>query len=111
MSRRELMACAIFLILMSAPLAFGALGYTKVSANSVAQTASVSGYSLLIVNDGSNEVYVNVYDMGQTVVDATTASAEIKSGESVTFERPGGLGGVSIICAAGETATVRLLYW
>lgn len=107
---RRLLALVSVLALACAAYA-AELGYTKVSASSVAQTANVSGSSLLIVNDGSNEVFVRVFDVGETVTAATSANSEIKSGESMEFDRPGGIASVSLICSAGESATVRLFYW
>ena len=107
---RRIMALALGLALL-AVMATAELNYTKVSATATAQTTTISGSSLLIVNDGANEVYVRVFNDGETAADATTSSTEIKSGEGLEFYRPMGMKAVSIVCAAAETATVRLVYW
>jgi hypothetical protein len=86
------------------------LGYTTVSANSTAQTVTVASTNLVVVNDGTNEIYVRVFWEGETVAAATTSSAQIKSGETFAFTKDFNLIGISIVCAAAETATVRLYY-
>ena len=86
------------------------LGYQSVSATQTAQSVSTPGTKLLLVNDGSNEVYFRVFRPGQTTGNATTSNAELKSGESIEFNSEGGYASVSIVCASGETATVRV-FW
>ena len=87
------------------------LGFTRVSAVSTSQTTAINAGTLVVVNDGSNEVYVSVFWEGESSAVATTSSAEIKSGESFTFTRELSISAISIVCASGETATVRLFYW
>ena len=97
--------------LLLATSAGAELSTQTLSVNSTATNLTIEAGTLTIVNDGANEVYVRVFVKGETVASATTASAQIKSSEGFTFERSVGIEGVSIVCASGETATVRLFYW
>jgi hypothetical protein len=120
---RRILALALAAALLAVPavlLAADTIKYTKVSATStVTNTTLDSGtQTVLIINDGANEVYFDLYGDAQTPADATTSSKELKSGEQITFEFGGqefdrGSGSkyyktLSIICAAAETATVRV---
>lgn len=58
---------------------------------------------LLLINDGANEVYV---ELGGTT--ATTSDFELKAGENFTIDVPP-MEDIGLICAAGEMATVRVL--
>jgi hypothetical protein len=82
-----------------------------VSAVDVSQTITIGYSTLTVVNDGANEVYVRVFWEGETSAAATTSSREIKSGEGFTFSKGLQISAISIVCASGETATVRLFYW
>lgn len=94
--------------------------YTKVSATQTVTntTLPASTKTVVLINDGTNEVYWRLFTSGETAANATTSSAELKSGESIalTFQ-PGSTQEqpqayyktLSIICAAGETATVRVI--
>jgi hypothetical protein len=82
-----------------------------VSAVDVSQTITIGYSTLTVVNDGANEVYVRVFWEGETSAAATTSSREIKSGEGFTFSKDMQIKSISIVCASGETATVRLFYW
>jgi hypothetical protein len=99
------------LLLSVASAAVAELGFTRVSAVETAQTSTINAATLLVVNDGASEVYVRVFWEGETVSAATTSSTEIKSGEGFTFSRTLNIQAISIVCATGETATVRLIYW
>ena len=108
---KRILGAALGLALLAVPV-WAALGYTSVSATSTAQTTTINASTLVVVNDdATNEVYVRVFVDGETVADATTASAEIKKGESFTFTKDFNIKAISIVCASGETATVRLFYW
>jgi len=107
------LAFALALLGLMAGLGHAELKYTAVSATQTSQTIGVHQHSLTIVNDGANEVYVRLFANGENPGASTTAYAEIKSGEGFSFTGPGNglIEFVSIVCATGETATVRLLYW
>lgn len=107
---RRILALAAVLALLAVPVR-AELQTQTISANSVAQTITVTGGTLVVVNDGANEVYVRVFHEGETAADATTSSAQIKSGETFTFTKDFNITAISIVCAAAETATVRLFYW
>jgi hypothetical protein len=109
--KRAILALGLVLALVAVPVVAVELGGQTVSATATSQTVTVTGQTLTIVNDGSNEIYVRVFSLGQATGDATTAHREIKSGEGFSFTQSMGIGAVSIVCASGETATVRLFYW
>lgn len=110
MKRRTILALAVVLALLAVQAPAELLGRTLVAeANS--QTFTINASELTIVNDGSNEIYVRVFVTGETAAAATTAYPEIKSGESIEVTRTGNISAISIVCAASETATVRLFYW
>lgn len=95
--------------------------YVSISATStVTNTTLAAGTrSVTIVNDGTNSVYFRLFSSFDTAADATTSSAKLKSGESMSFTFAAGSSGdsslasgyykvLSTICAATETATVRV---
>lgn len=93
--------------------------YTKVSATQVVTNTTLpeNTKTVVLINDGANEVYWRLFTSGETAADATTSSAELKSGESISLTyQPGSTDKaagyyktLSLICAAGESATVRLV--
>ena len=98
----------ILFLLLALPVV-AEMGYTEVSAIETAQSVTIAARSVLIVNDGSNEIYFRLFRVGDTTGDATTASAQLKSGESINFASDSNsYSSLSIICASGETATVRV---
>lgn len=107
---KRILALACVLAL-AAPVVKAELGGQTVSANSTSQTITIGYSALTMVNDGSNEVYVRIFWEGETTGDATTSHREIKSGEGFSFEKSFQIKAISIVCASGETATVRLFYW
>lgn len=98
------------LLILAVSVSAGELRYTAVSATATSQTLNLNVTTILMVNDGANEIYFRVFDQGTEPSAATTSNAELKSGESVEINRTAGIGSVSIVCAAAETATVRLFY-
>lgn len=98
------------------------IGYTVISATSTVSTTTLPVYArtVTIVNntDSANEIYFDLYNDGETPAAATTASKELKPSESLRFTfdatssevAPGSsyYRTLSIICAATETATVRV---
>ena len=70
--------------------------------------AAFNARRVVIINDGPNAVYVDLKD-----TTATTADRKVASGESFSQVWDSGLGGegwagIGLICAAGETASVRV---
>lgn len=70
--------------------------------------AAFKATHVVVWNDGPNSVHV---DLGDTT--ATTADRKIKAGESFSEDWDARLGsdgwpGLGLICAAGETASVRV---
>lgn len=106
--KRSILALAIVLALVTT--ADAELGFTRVTATSAgATTTTINAASLLIINDGASVIYVRVFWEGETVAAATVNSAEIKSGEGLTFSRTLSVKAVSILSAS--SSTVRLIYW
>jgi hypothetical protein len=108
--KRKILVLVIFVLAASqAPAEL--LGRTFVAeANS--QTFTINASQLTIANDGANEIYVRVFLDGETPAAAVAGtSPEIKSGEDIELGRIGNIQAISIVCAASETATVRLFYW
>lgn len=118
---KKLLAALAALSVLAAPAwAADGLLYTKVSASQVVTNTTLPSLTqeVLLINDGANEVYFDLYGNKATPADATTSSKEIKPGESLTFHFEGQESGttgntyyktLSVICAAGETATVRVI--
>lgn len=78
--------------------------YQEVAATS-SNTALSFGFnatSVLFINDGTNDARVTVKSST-----ATTSKLRLKSGEHIEV-RGAGMEGAGIICAGGETATVRV---
>ena len=87
--------------------------YVVVSATDVNSVVTVDidasdekAFTLLLINDGANEVFV---DFNNSI--ATSADFQLKSGEFINVSTEGGydIRVFGIICSAGETATVRVL--
>jgi hypothetical protein len=98
-------------LLAVATLARGEAGYFEAAVVSTSQTVTINAGEVLIINDDStNEVYVRVFYTGETPAPATTANLRIKALEGISFGKTLGVKAVSLICASGETATVRLIY-
>lgn len=79
---------------------------TPVSASST-NTHVAFGFQakgVTLQNDGPNSVRVSLN------TPATTSDFEVKSGENLTLSAKG-VTALDFICAAAETATVRLLAW
>lgn len=116
-------ALAVLAVLALAAGAWAAdrVYYNKVSASQTVSnvTLTANTKTILLINDGANEIYYDLYNDSETPADATTSSKELKSGETISFtfqpNSSSGLPGgsyyktLSIICAAGETATVRVV--
>ena len=101
---------ALALVLALVVPASAELGVTRVGATSAgATTTNINASTLLVVNDGASVIYVRVFWEGETVADATTSSAEIKSGEGMQFSRSLSIKAISILSAS--SSTVRLIYW
>jgi len=99
-------------LLMVAGLAYAEMQFQSVSVTASSQTITISGASFSIKNeDSTNEIYVRVFENGDTIGAATTSNALIGAGETLSGYRPNGLKAISLICAGGETATASVVYW
>jgi hypothetical protein len=78
--------------------------YQAVAVTATSQTVDFANpcSELLLINDGANEVYIDF--AAQT---ATTSDFQLKVDESVAFRSV--LDGFAVVCAAAETATLRVL--
>ena len=63
---------------------------------------------VVIVNDGDGEVYLQL-NMGDAVV-ATNSGFYVKANEDIAFTTED-VNEVQMLCAQGETATVRYIAW
>lgn len=97
-------------------------GNPSISVTSTATTTTISttsGYkSIVLKNDSAsaNELYARVFWCGETAAAATTASPiRLEPGDSITLTHgptDGGSGycAYSVVTAAAETATARVVY-
>ena len=100
------LALATILALMIG-VALAATQYSSTTAATAANSNVAFGAAypyVLIINDGPNTVYFDLSGDGV----ATTANAPLKIGESFSAPR-GGYIAVGLICAAAETASVRVV--
>jgi hypothetical protein len=106
--KRILIALALVLALVTP--ASAELGFTRVTVTSAgAQSVTINAGTLLVINDGASVIYVRVFCEGEDVAAATTSSAEIKSGEGMSFSKSLSVKAISILSAS--SSTVRLIYW
>lgn len=88
----------------------------SVTATNTAITFGFDAFDVLIVNDGSNEVFVQ---FGATTATSGTSSStavnangmQVLSGESIALHFTSPVQGVGIVCSSAETASVRLGAW
>lgn len=110
-----------FLLALGLALSAGASSFdyinNVVSVTQASQTLTIGTTtrpmaSVRVINDGADTVYVRFFRTGETVAAATaTATGGYKVELDETYARSSSAGGyvaVSLVCAAGETATVRL---
>lgn len=111
--KRLIPALALLALLAGATALWAELRYTEVGAVSTSQTFTINASNLSVCNDDTtNEVYIRIFVEGETPAVATTSNARIKANEGCWgFRKDLNISAVSIICASGETATVRLFYW
>lgn len=96
--------------LLSSNLCFASIGGSISATDSEAKT-DIGGSHVLVVNDGANEVFIELRERNRSAVTATTSSFELKNGESATFDSDRGFDQISTICSSAETATVRFISW
>ena len=112
--KRLILLVAILLTAAGVALAGQPFYTTTVSATQTNTTVDLKTnlgqdvHSLLVINDGANEIFINI----QTGV-ATTADFRIEPTDAPYIFTSGGgefaLNTIGIICSSGETASVRLL--
>ena len=103
----------MFAILLIPIMVSAEVNHRSVTVTANSQNVAVSGRSVLLVNDeGSSTAYFRLFSSNDTAAAATTSSAKIKSGESLSFSQPQsstvGYSSISLIAAAGTSATVRI---
>lgn len=110
--RRVILAILALALALSTTASSELLG-REIGAVATSQTFTINASTLLVINDGANEIYVRVFWEGETSADAVAnaSTPQIKSGEGFTYSKTFNVAAISIICASGETATVRLQYW
>lgn len=109
-------AIAVAIATTSAVAAFQAWANTiSATSTNTATTFTFRAFSVQIINDGPQEIYVDLTDT-VAVADITDSSnVEIRPGVGQTFMWNGnsdpatdGFTGFGVICDGGETATVRV---
>lgn len=103
------------LLLFASTLAFAGYSRTpgrqgvsgQISATQVAAVTVVDRTHVYILNQGTDEVYLNVH----TDTAPTTSSAYLDSGEGIQIDSDTGIQNIRTICAAAETATVIYIAW
>lgn len=104
------LACSV----AGAALVNNAVAVTQTSQTLTVGTANAPAMSILVVNEGANEVFVCLFSVGETPVACTTSTGfKINMSESVQVthaptEAGGGYIATSLVCSAGETATARV---
>jgi len=116
MRRIGLALCAVLLAIGLARAAGMETRSTAVSATATNQTVQLlyvlSAKSILFVNDGANEVYVDLSNDGVAVATTTgwTKNHYIAAGGSLSFTSAPGetIEKIGVICDTGETTTLRI---
>ena len=99
------------LVLLSTNLCFASVGGSISATDSEAKTDIGNSNHVLLVNDGANEVFIELRERNSVTIAATTSSFELKSGESLVVDSNRGFDQVSTICSSAETATIRFFSW
>ncbi len=103
---KRILALLVFLAL-ALPV-WAEVRYLEVSATDTSQTKGVNAAYLAVANDDTtNEIYVRVFHSNEQPSAATTSSIRIKASEAMEFRD---VSAISIVCASGETAIVRLIF-
>lgn len=87
----------------------GPLEYaTIVSATqtSTAVSFGFNAYNVVVINDGSNEIFITFASST-----STTSKFQVNSGETFSARFDSAVQGMGIICSSGETASVRVGAW
>lgn len=110
--KKSLLCALLCLFLVSVAFARPPREFNTTVSATQANTETSFGFEaadVLIINDGADEIYLTFTDAA-----ATTDDFSLNSGEkmSIRFTDPSRKPAeVNIICAAGETASVRVVAW
>ena len=99
-------------LLASSSICLANIDTATISENDVATTTYVSGKHLAILNQGTNEIYVEIAQ-GGTVATATTSSMRLDANEGLALDSDlaKSFTSISTVCDSGETATISYAYW
>lgn len=113
-----LMVLALLVGAARVPAEVGGANSTSVTSTATTVTLSTPSSEVLLVNDvtSANEFYARLFACGDTAAAATTSSPiRLEPGESVSLthnprnQRGTGWCGYSLVTAAAETATARVV--
>ena len=122
MKRTLLLAMAVVLALVfTARDGLSEMGYVSLSATETSQTYTFTRpvEAAQICNFGTNNANFRAFNENETSAAATTSSALLVAGTSTapvcfniskTTTQPAYFRAVSVVCAAAETATVRIYF-
>ena len=85
-----------------------------VAVTATAQQIVLDVRHLLVINDGTDVVYIKIEDTTDTadVVTATVADfMTLASGEFMVLDTEKDIKSLQLVCAGGETASVRYSAW
>lgn len=109
---RRILTMAFCLALLLAPVAQAELSFSGGTATATSATVTINASTLVVVNDSTSySMYIRVFWEGETAGAATTSNVEIKKGEGFEFSRQLNIASISLVCASGQTAVYRLIYW
>lgn len=104
---KKFLSLLLVFVLISTPV-FAIPSKESTSAiTDVSSTITLGGYHVIIVNDGTDEVYLTF----NSPVAATTSDFQLNADESITIDSNDRIDNVKIVCASGETASVRIITW
>ena len=111
---------AVLLAVLTAASVVGAAYQAYSTTVSATQTNSAVAFGftakqVLVINDGSNEVFIDLTDTTAVADTTDSTNVEIKAGSAISFAWDArtdptldGWTGMGVICSSGETATVRV---
>lgn len=104
---KKILSLLLALVLISTPVFAIPSKETTASVTDVSSTIALGGYHVIIVNDGTDEIYLTFNSASA----ATTADFQLNADESITLDSNDRLDNVKVVCASGETASIRVITW
>lgn len=76
-----------------------------ISATDVEGSTRIGQKHVVVINDGTNEVYIKF----NTSTAATTSDFKLEAGEALGLDSTDQIDNIRYICAAAETASIRII--